>query len=99
MTSILFTIPQEGILEGDSSISHWTDLYKAVFDSSGRLNVFTMTDSSDSGTLFISQPRSVFSRDSATGTDSNGVIQYQIVEENRPWDSANEAFDWIKGSF
>lgn len=99
MSSILIAHPQRGILEGDSSISNWTNLYKAVYDSSSGLSIFTMTDSSDSGTLFIVQPRSTYSRDSAMGADSNGVIQYQIVEENRPWDSANEAFDWAKGSF
>ena len=74
-----------------------TNLIKAVYDNG--LNAYNVADSSDAGELFLNQPSSPFHRDSADGP-YNAELEIQpmtIVEYNRAWDSAGEAFKWFEG--
>lgn len=73
-----------------------TILHKAVFDNG--LEVYIVADSADAGKLLVTQPKSPFHRDSAAGVHPElGTPMYDIVEFNRAWDSAGEAFNWFKG--
>jgi len=74
-----------------------TILHKAVFDDG--LDVYIVADSADAGKLFLTQQRSPFHRDSADGpfNEDLGIQKTTIVEYNRAWDSADEAFNWFKG--
>ena len=75
-----------------------TNLIKAVYDNG--LKVYNVADSSDAGTLFLDQTKSPKHRDSADGVHPElGTPKYTIVEFNRPWDSAGEAFNWYEGGF
>lgn len=74
-----------------------TNLIKAVYDDG--LNAYNVADSSDAGELFLNQPNSPFHRDSADGpyNEELDVQPTTIVEYNRAWDSAGEAFKWFEG--
>lgn len=74
-----------------------TILHKAVFDNG--LNVYIVADSADDGRLFMTQAKSPFHRDSADGpyNDELEIQPMTIVEYNRAWDSAGEAFNWFEG--
>ena len=82
----------------DSNGDQTPVLHKAIFENGG-LKVYTdLADSSDEGRLFVNQPNSPWDRDSAAGpADENGIVPLTIVEYNRPWDSAGEAFNWAIG--
>ena len=71
-------------------------LIKAVYDNG--LKVYNVADSADEGTLHLDQARSPKHRDSADGVHPElGTPMYTIVEFNRAWDSAGEAFNWFEG--
>lgn len=71
-------------------------LHKAVFDNG--LKVYAVDDSADDGDLYMTQIKSPFHRDSADGVHPDlGHTMYTVVEYNRAWDSAGEAFNWFEG--
>ena len=73
-----------------------TILNKAVYDNG--LNVYVVAASADEGTLYLNQIKSPFHRDSADGVHpetEEPVVT--VVEFNRAWDSAGEAFKWFEG--
>ena len=73
-----------------------SSLLKAVYDNG--LKVYNVADSSDEGVLHVSQMTSPFHRDSAVGVHPESETPiYDIVEFNRAWDSAGEAFNWFEG--
>lgn len=74
-----------------------SSLLKAVYDNG--LKVYNVADSSDEGVLHVSQMTSPFHRDSADGpyNEELDLQPMTIVEYNRPWDSAGEAFNWFEG--
>lgn len=73
-------------------------LHKATYDDGPGLKVYAnLADSNDDGVLYMTQPKSPYHRDSAAGpADENGIIPRDIVEYNRAWDSAGEAFRFAK---
>ena len=91
MQTKFYTI--QGINDSGDPITH---LQKAVYDNG--LNVYNVADSADEGILCLSQIKSPFHRDSADGVHPElGTPMYTIVEFNRAWDSAGEAFNWFEG--
>lgn len=73
-----------------------TNLIKAVYDNG--LKAYNVADSSDAGEIYMDQTRSPWHRDSADGVHPElGTPMYTIVEFNRAWDSAGEAFNWFEG--
>ena len=73
-----------------------TMLHKAVFDNG--LTAYNVADSSDDGELYLTQIKSPFHRDSADGVHPElETPMFTVVEYNRAWDSAGEAFKWFEG--